>query len=162
MLDWDVQISASLRKSVLGSDEGEVLPLIFHREKPTIDSGISVRTIVNVFDDVSYAVEFTSVEFLDSFDIFEISIESQSVYKGRTDTARHYFKRQVNCATENKKIFLNSLGLVYLVAEMIPKRLSSFTPIIFLSALQGERRVRTFTASMKKSARRVHCFTEIM
>lgn len=82
MSDWDIQISAALRKSVPRSDESEELPLIFHREKPTIDRFISGQTIVSVCDDVSYAVEFASEEFLDSFDLFDISIESQSVYKG--------------------------------------------------------------------------------
>lgn len=114
MSDWDIQISAALRKSVPGSDESEVLPLIFHREKPTIDRFISGQTIVSVYDDVSYAVEFASEKFLDSFDLFDISIESQSVYKGRADTARHYFKQGTNFSTEYKKIFSNSLGLVYL------------------------------------------------
>lgn len=114
MSDWDIQISAALRKSVPGSDESEELPLIFHREKPTIDRFISGQTIVSVYDDVSYAVEFASEEFLDSFDLFDISIESQSVYKGRADTARHYFKQRANFSTEYKKIFSNSLGLVYL------------------------------------------------
>ncbi len=103
MSDWDIQISAALRKSVPGSDESEVLPLIFHREKPTIDRFISGQTIVSVYDDVSYAVEFASEKFLDFFDLFDISIESQSVYKGRADTARHYFKQGANFSTEYKK-----------------------------------------------------------